>query len=350
MIVMDFELLRHLSNADAIASNENEVRELLKHELVQYQETFQFDGLGSLMVTKKSQQKDAPTIMFAAHMDEVGFMIRYISDIGMAYLTTVGGVENRAKSMQLVRATTRNGDKIEGLLNVKKDSHGQIQQMYVDFGFDSRTELIASGLDIGNMVCFASDCRSLAPSEIVAGKAMDDRAGCFALVQAMKDLVDIELAVNVVAAFTSSEEVGTRGGRLTTQIINPDIFFAIDVAKNPELDRSFMNTRKLGAGPMVEFYDKTMVPNPKLICLVCDVADEESLSYQKDMFKGGGTDAGTAHLEHGGIPACVLGLPLRYCHDPYSLVNKNDLMNMNKLIQTLSKSISSDVIAEINNY
>lgn len=350
MIVMDFELLRHLSNADAIASNENEVRELLKHELVQYQETFQFDGLGSLMVTKKSQQKDAPTIMFAAHMDEVGFMIRYISDIGMAYLTTVGGVENRAKSMQLVRATTRNGDKIEGLLNVKKDSHGQIQQMYVDFGFDSRTELIASGLDIGNMVCFASDCRALAPSEIVAGKAMDDRAGCFALVQAMKDLVDIELAVNVVAAFTSSEEVGTRGGRLTTQIINPDIFFAIDVAKNPELDRSFMNTRKLGAGPMVEFYDKTMVPNPKLIRLVCDVADEESLSYQKDMFKGGGTDAGTAHLEHGGIPACVLGLPLRYCHDPYSLVNKNDLMNMNKLIQTLSKSISSDVIAETNNY
>lgn len=350
MIFMDFELLRQLSNADAIASNENEVRELLKHELVQYQETFQFDGLGSLMVTKKSQQKDAPTIMFAAHMDEVGFMIRYISDIGMAYLTTVGGVENRAKSMQLVRATTRSGDKIEGLLNVKKDSHGEIQQMYVDFGFDSRTELIASGLDIGNMVCFASDCRSLAPSEIVAGKAMDDRAGCFALVQAMKDLVDIELAVNVVAAFTSSEEVGTRGGRLTTQIINPDIFFAIDVAKNPELDRSFMNTRKLGAGPMVEFYDKTMVPNPKLIRLVCDVADEESLSYQKDMFKGGGTDAGTAHLEHGGIPACVLGLPLRYCHDPYSLVNKNDLMNMNKLIQTLSKSISSDVIAETNNY
>ncbi|KRL61651.1 aminopeptidase [Latilactobacillus fuchuensis] len=347
---MDFELLRQLSNADAIASNENEVRELLKHELVQYQETFQFDGLGSLMVTKKSQQKDAPTIMFAAHMDEVGFMIRYISDIGMAYLTTVGGVENRAKSMQLVRATTRSGDKIEGLLNVKKDSHGEIQQMYVDFGFDSRTELIASGLDIGNMVCFASDCRALAPSEIVAGKAMDDRAGCFALVQAMKDLVDIELAVNVVAAFTSSEEVGTRGGRLTTQIINPDIFFAIDVAKNPELDRSFMNTRKLGAGPMVEFYDKTMVPNPKLIRLVCDVADEESLSYQKDMFKGGGTDAGTAHLEHGGIPACVLGLPLRYCHDPYSLVNKNDLMNMNKLIQTLSKSISSDVIAETNNY
>lgn len=350
MIFMDFELLRQLSNADAIASNENEVRELLKHELVQYQETFQFDGLGSLMVTKKSQQKDAPTIMFAAHMDEVGFMIRYISDIGMAYLTTVDGVENRAKSMQLVRATTRSGDKIEGLLNVKKDSHGEIQQMYVDFGFDSRTELIASGLDIGNMVCFASDCRALAPSEIVAGKAMDDRAGCFALVQAMKDLVDIELAVNVVAAFTSSEEVGTRGGRLTTQIINPDIFFAIDVAKNPELDRSFMNTRKLGAGPMVEFYDKTMVPNPKLIRLVCDVADEESLSYQKDMFKGGGTDAGTAHLEHGGIPACVLGLPLRYCHDPYSLVNKNDLMNMNKLIQTLSKSISSDVIAETNNY
>lgn len=347
---MEFQLLNKLSNADSIASNEDEVRTLLKKQLKGYEETFQFDGIGSLMVTKRATRKDAPTIMFAAHMDEVGFMIRYISDIGMAHVVTIGNVEVRAESMQLVRATTNNGEKIEGLLNVKYDATGHINQMYVDFGFDSREELLEAGLDVGNMVCFASHCHELKPQDIIAGKAMDDRASCFALVEAMNQLVDVDLDVNVVAAFTSSEEVGTRGGRLTAQIVNPDIFFAVDVAKNPELDRGFMNTRKLGKGPMIEFYDKTMVPNAKLLRIVCEIADSAGLPYQKDMFKGGGTDAGSAHLENGGIPAVVLGIPLRYCHDPYSLVHKNDLEVMCQLIKTLAGYLNKDNVTEIKKF
>src|SRR5699024_952906 len=125
---------------------------------------------------------------------------------------------------------------------------------------------------------------------------MDDRSGCWSLVNAMKELRNTDVDVNVVAAFTSSEEVGIRGGRLVYKIIDPDVFFAVDVAMNPELDRGFMNTRKLGYDPMLEFFDKTMIPNPKLVSFVRKVADDKQLSYQKDMFKGGGTDAGTAHL------------------------------------------------------
>jgi putative aminopeptidase FrvX len=246
----------------------------------------------------------------------------------MVYLAILGGVEDRAKSMQLVRVTTHKGEKVEGLLNVERDAKGQIQQVYVDFGFDSIAAVLAAGLDVGNMVCFASDYRELSAQGIVAGKAMDDRASCFALAQAMLALRSVELDVNVVAAFTSSEEVGMRGGRLTAQMVQPDIFFAIDVAKNPELDRGFMNTRKLGQGPMFEFYDKTMVPNPKLLRLLCKVADDAHLPYQKDMFKGGGTDAGTAHLENSGMLAAVLGIPLRYCHDPYSFASQQDLKTM----------------------
>lgn len=338
------QLLKDLSNADAVASNEEEVRQILKKVLHSYQDHFTYDGLGSLIVTKKSAIANAPTILFAAHMDEVGFMIRNISEIGMAYLTALGGVEDRAKNMQLVRATTSGGNKIEGILNVQRDSNHIITQMYVDFGFESSEEFFQSGLNIGDIVCFASSCRDMHPHHIVAGKAMDDRAGCFALVQAMLALTSTDLPVNLVAAFTSSEEVGTRGGRLVSQLIAPDVFFAVDVAKHPELDRGFTNHRRLGKGPMLEFYDKTMVPNTKLIRFLEQIAKDEGIQLQRDMFKGGGTDAGTAHLENGGTVSAVLGIPLRYCHDPFSLVNMQDLETLTKFIQAISMKLDQRTI------
>lgn len=342
---MDFSLLEKLSNADSVASNENEVRSILKDALSDYAETFQYDGIGSLIVTKESKKKDAPTVMFAAHMDEVGFMVRYISEIGMAYLTPLGNVEDRAKIMQMVRVTTSKGEKIRGLLNVERDEHGNISQMYVDFGFDNASDVLNAGIDVGNIVSFDSEYKEMTNTDIVAGKAMDDRSGCWSLVNAMQELVNVDLNVNVVAAFTGSEEVGIRGGRLVSKIIDPDVLFAIDVAKNPELDRGFMNTRKIGHGPMLEYFDKTMVPNPKLVSFVRELADNNDLSYQKDMLKGGGTDAGSAHLENGGTTSMVIGFPLRYCHDPYSFASKTDLVTMSNLIQSISKNINSGIIS-----
>lgn len=338
---MDWNLLEALSNADAVASNEDQVRELLKSALAPYSDTFEFDGLGSLMLTKAADQHNRPTIMFAAHMDEVGFMIRNLSDIGLAYLQPLGNVENRAKSMQMMRAYTQSGKVVKGLMNV--DAAGDA---YVDFGFDTREALLASGLDIGDVVVFDSIYQTLSAEGLVAGKAMDDRAGCFALAEAMMALKDETLPVNVVAAFTSSEEVGTRGGRLVSKLVAPDVFFALDVAKHPELDRGFTDHRVLGAGPMFEFYDKTMVPNRRLLNLVQSIAQKAQIAYQKDMFKGGGTDGGTAHLENGGTASMVIGLPLRYCHDPYSFASRADLEATTNLIQTLAHQLGPDEIAQ----
>lgn len=345
---MNFEVLEKLSNADAIASHEDEVRQIIKEQLKMYAATFEYDGLGSLIVTKKSKSENRPTILFAAHMDEVGYMIRSISDIGMAYLTKVGGVERRSEEMQIVRATTTAGEKIEGILNVGTGEDET--QAYADFGFESQEEFLAAGLNIGDIVCFASNYRPLKTADVICGKAFDDRVGCYSLIEAMRALEKVDLEVNVVAAFTSSEEVGTRGGRLVASKIRPDLFFAVDVAKHPELDRGFKNHRRLGQGPMLEFYDKTMVPNPKLLRFLCGLADTKELDYQRDMFKGGGTDAGSAHLENNGIIAAVLGLPLRYCHDSYSLANKKDLRTLTELITEIAKHMNKETIAEFYHY
>lgn len=336
--MMDSELLKELSNADSIASNEGEVRSILYREMAQYSDEVFSDHLGSIIFYKKGTSQNPLKIMFCAHIDEVGFMVRHISDIGFLYLIAVGGVLAKSKEMQMVRITTKDGNKIEGLLNVTKDGNGNVKDMYVDIGVDSADEVKALGIDVGDMVCFASEARQL-QEKVYAGKAMDDRTGCYVMVEAMRRIQgDVENDIYFVG--TSSEEVGVRGGRTATHIIDPDIVFALDVANNPELVKNYTNHRLIGKGPMIVHYDKTLSPNKKLVNYVKELADGYGVPYQSDMFSGGGTDGGNSHLEKGGRLALVLGIPLRYCHGSYSFVHSDDLENLTQLVNHLIQRLT----------
>lgn len=335
---MNDQLFRQLSEADSIASCEDEVRAILLNELRGLSDEILCDGLGSVIFHKKGSSKNPLKIMFAAHMDEVGFMVRHISDIGFIELIAVGGVLDKSKDMQLVRITTSSGQKIEGLLNVSRDSDSKVKTMYVDIGVDSAKEVLDLGIAIGDMVCFASETRKL-QEKVYAGKAMDDRSGCYVMIEAMKKLKDdIENDIYIVG--TSSEEVGIRGGKTATYLIDPDIVFALDVANNPELTKNYTNHRLIGKGPMIVHYDKTMAPNKKLLRYVKEKAEKNNISYQCDMFSGGGTDAGNAHLQNSGKLALVLGIPLRYCHGSYSFVHSDDLENLTRLVTLLAKELT----------
>ena len=322
---MDDDLLINLSNADSIAACEHETRKLLYENLKEYSDEIFFDNLGSIIFHKKGTAKKPLKLMFCAHLDEVGFKVRSISEIGFVYLIAVGGVLDKSKDMQLVRITTNAGQKIEGILNVVRNQTGNILEMYVDIGAESAKEVADLGIEIGNMVCFATRAHKL-NENVYLGKAFDDRSGCYVVANILKNMQTSENDIYVVG--TSSEEVGIRGAKTATDLIKPDIIFAIDVANNPEMDRSHFNHRQVSKGPMLVYYDKTMAPNLKLMQYVKNLAQKNNISYQEDMFKGGGTDAGSAHLNGKGRLAVVLGIPLRYCHGSHSLVHSNDLKQL----------------------
>ena len=345
---MNSQLLMKLSNADAIASCENEVRDILYQELYKYSDEVFCDQLGSLIFHKKGKGSNPLKIMFCAHMDEVGFMVRHISDIGFIYLISVGGVLDKSKEMQMVTITTATGKKINGLLNVTKDSDGHVKDQYVDIGVDSSEEVRQQGIEIGNMVCFDSTARQI-QEKVFAGKAMDDRSGCYVLAEVLKKMSQ-DVNNDLYFAMTSSEEVGTRGGKTATYMVDPDIVFAVDVANNPELVKNYTNHRLLGKGPMIVHYDKTMSPNLKLLRYVKNIADQNGIIYQCDMFSGGGTDAAQAHLIGAGKLALVLGIPLRYCHSCYSFVHSDDLENLIELVYQLSQQLSKDDYHEFINF
>lgn len=347
---MNTELLKRLSNADAVASKEGEVRKILYEELHEICDDIQYDHLGSMIFHHKGMGSNPVKIMFAAHMDEVGFLVRHISDIGFVYLIVLGGVHNNSKDMQKVRITTRDGQKITGILNVSRDDHGTVKEMYVDVGCETRTEVEQLGVEIGNMVCFASCCERMNKDSIMMGKAMDDRSGCYVLVEAMKQLVKTHHECDIYMVATSSEEVGVRGGKTATCKVQPDIVFALDVANNPELVKNYTNHRLLGQGLMLVHYDKTLAPNEKLLSYVMKLAKENHIPYQCDMFSGGGTDAGNASLTGEGTVALVLGIPLRYCHGAYSLVHEDDLNSVLQLVGKLVEKITRKDYEEFINF
>ncbi|MFV0393171.1 MAG: aminopeptidase [Coprobacillaceae bacterium] len=337
---MNFEMIKKLTEANAISMKEKEVRDIVVSESLG---EVQYDGLGSVIVRHIGK---GPKLMFASHMDEVGFMIRHISPIGLLHVIAIGGVEQRAKSYQRVKITMSNGDAQVGLLQCVLDEHHQVKDMYVDIGVNTKQEVEDIGIQIGDMVTFDSKTEML-NDDIVMAKALDDRIGCYILQEIDKVIYQTTHPNDVYLCYTSSEEVGTKGGKCTSQLINPDIIFIIDVASTPEMIRDYTNHRELGKGYMLVHYDKTMIPNPKLIQYMKNISKEYHIDFQCDMFSGGGTDGTLSHLTNGGKLAIVLGIPLRYCHGSYSMCHQKDVDGLITVIKKLIATLNIETYKQL---
>lgn len=344
---MDLSLLKALSEADAIASNEQEVRDILLQQARSYDKPVKFDALGSTLI--RLNESNGPKIMICAHMDEVGFMVRSISREGAIDVIPIGNVRMTARTLQPVRITTRNGKKIAGLLD-GDSNQGEISNLRVDIGAASGEEIKQAGINPGDVVTFNTPF-SEQPNGRVMGKAFDDRLGCWHLLELLRELHSVELEAEVWLAATSSEEVGLRGGHTATRLINPDIAIVLDTACwSKNFDYGPANHRQIGKGPMMVIYDKTMIPSPRLTQLVEDVANENAITLQRDMFSNGGTDGGSVHLSGYGVPTVVLGPPTRHGHCAASIADINDLKHTHQLLVALVKKLTRQNVDRLKDF
>ncbi|WP_300279132.1 aminopeptidase [Peptacetobacter sp.] len=346
---MNIDFLKELSNADAIASNEGEVRKIMLTELSNYADKISYDGLGSIIFSK-IKSEDAPNIMLCAHMDEVGFMVRSVDKLGMIHLINIGGVKPLAHFTQRVRITTRKGEKIPAIINATYND-GKAEKIYADIGACTEEEVYNLGIRVGDMVTYTTEFEKFSLDNRLVGKAFDDRLGCFVIGEVLKNLENKDLNCNVHFAATSSEEVGIRGGKTATHLIDPDIVFAIDVAcsKN-EFIRDYTNQKQIDKGVMLMHRDRTLVPNKNLVNYVIDTAEEENISLQHDMFQSGGTDAGEAHLVNSGKAAVVTCIPVRYGHCAFSIVSNKDLEDIINLYTKMILNLDEEKFNNIKNF
>ncbi|MCH1958530.1 aminopeptidase [Romboutsia hominis] len=346
---MNIDFFKKLSEADGIASNEGEIREVLLEELKDYSDEIVCDRLGSIIFSKIKNEK-APNVMICAHMDEVGFMVRSIDKLGMIHLITIGGVKPLAQFTQKVRITTSEGKKIPAIINGTYND-GKVEKVYADVGAYTAEEVYNLGIQVGDMVTYTTDFEEFTLENRLVGKAFDDRIGCFVMGEVLKRLEKKDINCNVHFAATSSEEVGIRGAKTATQLINPDVVFVIDVAcaKN-EFLRDHTNQKQIDKGIMLMHRDRTLVPNRKMINYIIEIADKNNISLQHDMFESGGTDGGEAHLVNEGKPCAVTCVPVRYGHCAFSIVSNKDLESIIELYTQLVLNFDEERYKNIKNF
>lgn len=336
---MNIDFLKKLSNADGIASNEQEVRDVLVEELKDYADEITCDNLGSIIFKKGNK---GPKIMLCAHMDEVGFIVRSVSNMGQVMLMHVGGVKPLAQFMQKVRITTEDGKKINGIIQASYDN-GSATKVYVDLGAQTAQEVYDLGIQVGDMVTYTTEFEQFDLPNTVAGKAFDDRLGCYIMGEVLKRLQDIDHPNTVYMVGTSSEEVGIRGAKTAVYKVNPDVVFPIDVACfNDEFVRNHTNQRQIGKGMMLTNFDRTLAPNRTLIRYIKDTANTLNKPLQLDMFNAGGTDGGEAHKSRDGKPTAVSCLPVRYGHCAYSIANLQDIEDAIEIFTEIIKNFDEE--------
>lgn len=346
---MNLNYLEKLSNADSIASNESEVRNVMKSELEPYCDEITYDNLGSIIFKKKGNN-NGPKIMICAHIDEVGFMVRSITSQGQIMIMEVGGVKELAKFMQKVRITISNGKKIHGILNATYED-GKSKELYVDIGAKTCQEVKELGIEIGDMITYTTTFEQLDIEDNICGKAFDDRLGCFVIGEVLKALKDANHNNTLYFVGTSSEEVGIRGAKTATHKINPDIILPIDVACfSDEFVRDSSNNRQISKGMMLTHFDRTLVPNKKLISFIKKVTIDIDKSIQLDMFKTGGTDGGEAHKVYDGKPVAVSCIPVRYGHCAYSIASKKDIQDTIDIFVEIIKKLDDKTYNEFVNF
>jgi endoglucanase len=342
-------LLERLSNAHGISGYENSIREIIKKEVEPCVDELRTDSLGNLIATKKGK---SPSVMIAAHMDEIGLMVKYIDDEGFIRFAKVGGWFDQTLLNQRVWLHTKKG-MIAGVIGSKpvhvmkeeeKKKPVEAKDMFIDVGASSKDEATAMGVEPGVTASLDRKTAELANNRIT-GKAFDDRAGVAVLITVLQEIASMKLS-SVFGVFTVQEEVGLKGARTSAFGLNPDVGLAIDTCipgDHPGIKKSD-SPIQVGQGPAITVMDaggRGVITHPRVLEWLRETAKASNIPYQLDVTEGGTTDASAISLTREGIPSGVVSVATRYIHTPVEVLSLKDLAQTAELVVAAIKSVGS---------
>jgi putative aminopeptidase FrvX len=333
------ELLKKLCNASGVSGFEGNVTEIMKKEFKKTCENVEVDGFGNIIARKGRGKRK---IMLAAHMDEIGLMVKHINDKGFISFVKIGGIDDRLLINQRVVIKTKKGD-IPGVIG-SKPPHLQKEEekkkvlkhdeLFIDIGAKDEKDA-GKRVSIGDPVVFEPNFGQL-NKEVFYGKAIDDRIGCYIL-QKVMEKIPKNIDATVYAVGTAQEEVGLKGARVSAFKINPDYAFAIDttIAGDTPQIKETESSLMIGEGPAItitEASGRGVVTHPKLRELLMKTAKKYKIPYQVDVLEGGMTDGAIIYLTREGVPTGVISVACRYIHGPTGVFNMRDVDDAIKLL------------------
>ncbi len=327
---MDTEVLKKLVHAFGPSSKEDAVKKVIRQSLKKSKAMeINEDKFGNLVVHIPG---NGPSLMLAAHTDQIGVMVTDIDKNGFLRLGEVGGI--RKSFLVGQKLLFENG--AEGFVyyedkNSPWEASGQkIEKFFVDIGVRSRKEaekLISIGTQgIYKPYFYQNGDRIIAP-------ALDDRIGCLVGIELLNSVNPRRLKFDFYMVFTVQEEVGVKGAKVSSYEITPDYGIAIDVTDAGDMPETTPVSLSLGKGAAIKVMDRGMIASKEIKDKLIQTAEKEKIPYQLEVITAGTTDAYAMQITKSGVVTGAVSIPTRYIHTPGETIDLNDVKNSVKLLK-----------------
>ena len=328
--MVDIKLLKNICETPGAPGFENGLRNLVLKEIENCVEDINIDNMGNVIALKKGKD-DTKSVMIAAHMDEIGFIVTHINDKGFLKFHPLGGFDPKTLTSQ--RVIVHGKKNLVGVMGSKpihvmtteeKNRVPKIQDYYIDLGLEkSEVDKIVK---VGDPV--TRERGLIEMGDCINCKSLDNRISVFVLIEALKKIKTPDF--NTYAVFTVQEEVGIRGAQVATQKIKPDFGFGLDTTIAYDVPGAAEHEKitSLGKGVAIKIMDASAICDTRMVQFMRKTANAHNIQWQNEILTAGGTDtASIQRMTPGGSIAGAFSIPTRHIHQVIEMVHKKDVQN-----------------------
>ena len=323
-------LLHNLLTTHSVTGCEDAARKIIGDYAKNWASHISSDNVGNLIVRENPAEGG---ILLAAHMDEIGLMVNYISDDGMLHVCKVGGIYIPMYFGHMVRIFTKNGP-IYGSVSVKRSLYTQdakVSDILIDIGARSKEDA-GKYVEVGDVITFDSDYHELLNGRI-CGRNLDDKTGVYVIMEALRRAKEMGLKGSVSAVATVGEETSQNGACWAASRLKPRLAIVVDV--------TYTSDTPHGSKP--EDYGEIALGKGPAICInpiINRVHIEELRTVAKNLninlqYEASScatcTDADRIHYAADGVEVLLVSIPLRYMHsacETGALQDMEDCINL----------------------
>ena len=354
-------IIRDLALLHGLSGHEQEVSNYISSKFNSFGLDSTVDTLGNTITHIKGTGK-GKKILLTAHMDQLGFVVKYITPNGFIKVERLGGLPEKTLSSLRVAVKSDNGTYVNGIIGVK--SHhitppeekyvvDKWQDLFIDIGCNSREEVFELGINVGNPIVYRPHFEKL-QNDRVSGTSFDNRVACAMIVELAERFAKNPAISDVYLAGTVQEEYTIRGAILAARAVNPDVVICLDLAldgSTPDLENT--NHVTMGQGPAISLYSfhgrgtlNGTIPHPALVKHFTETSKKYDINLQRTTLFGGLTELSYMQLEGGGIAGIDVGIPCRYTHTQIETIDLSDVVKGLDLVEKAVRDIDSNIKIE----
>jgi len=294
--------MKNLCQAFGVSGYEDEIRDCISRQVVEHVDDMYVDNMGNLICYVIGDSRES--IMFTAHMDEIGVMVSGVDEECLGRVSVIGGVYSKYSLCNRVRFES-----------------GHVGIVFADEKGDLKVDGCGKKLKVGDVACFEGD--TIIKNDTIISKALDNRLGCHVLIETIKRMGFARKDTYFV--FTAQEETGLKGSGVVAHRLKPDMAINVDIT-------SASKDVKLKEGVAIKVKDRSVICHPKVNRLLQDYCNGHEIKYQLDVSDTGGTDTGAIQLSGDGIVVGAISIPIKYTHSISEMASLTDVERAIKLL------------------